>query len=151
MNFEHHWNTYKVAMGEYGFLYKPGLLYTEGLGPCIGLCLAYKGWAGIMHSSHSPHDEEKIGEMVAETKRAISADKIPLVRVRPVLCGSDPECDEDDDPEEYEEERLEARQKIINILKAAGFGEPHIWWSTHGETAAVYADLVDLKIFVEVD
>jgi len=50
MNLEHHWNTKTVAMDETGYLNEPGALYTEGLGPCIGICLAYRMWAGIIHS-----------------------------------------------------------------------------------------------------
>jgi hypothetical protein len=148
MNFEHHWNTHVVAMNEYGFLNEPGLLYTDGLGPCIGICLAYKKWAGIIHSSHPPHDEKEIGELIAEAKRIIPEKRMPLVR--PILCGSDPDGSGEDDPKAYEQERLDARQKAIDILKAAGFGEPHLHWSAATETAAVFADLAALKVIVEV-
>src|ERR1041384_1390567 len=113
MNFENHWNAIKVKMDEYEFLSEPGLLYTEGLGPCIGLCLAYKDWAGIMHSIHPPHDEKEIGEVIKEAKRVIPKRKISLVH--PVLCGSDPAPDDDEDSEEYEQDRLAAREKIIEI------------------------------------
>lgn len=149
MNFENHWNVIKVEMDEYKFLDEPGLLYAEGLGPCIGLCLAYKDWAGIIHSSHPPHDEKEIGKLITEGKRMISREKISLVH--PVLCGSDPACDEDEDPEEYEQDRLDARNKIIEILREAGFAQPKKHWSSPTETAAVFADLESHKIIVEVD
>ena len=149
MNFEHHWNVHKVEMDKYGFLAGQGLLYTEGLGPCIGICLAYKGWAGIIHSSHPPHDEQEIGELIAEAKRVIPKGKLPLVR--PVLCGSDPDGSGEDEPEEYEQNRFDAREKAVEILKMAGFGEARVHWSSAGETAAVFADLVALRVFVEVD
>ena len=122
-----------------GFLHEPGLLYTEGLGPCIGICLAYKGWAGIIDFSHPPDDEKEIGELIAEAKRVIPAEKIPLVR--PVLCGSDPDSSGEDEPEEYEQDRFAAREKAIELLKVAGFGEACVHWSSAGETAAVFLPL----------
>lgn len=145
MELKDHWNSEKVGMDEWGILDQPGVLSTEGLGPCIGLCLAYKGWAGIIHSSHPPHDEKEIGELIAEAKKAIPHEKLRLVR--PILCGSDPEIDEDDPGLSSDE----ARQAIIDILRSEGFGEPIAHWSTSGQTAAVFANLEFHKVVIEID
>ena len=149
MDFKDHWNTVYVEMNRWNTLNEDGLLYTDGLGPCIGLCLAFGHWAGIIHSSHPPHDKKEIGEFIAAAKTVIPHQR--LKEIQPVLCGSDPECDLDldDNPTEYETERLLARKTIIEILKEEGFGEPKQLWSEATETAAVFADLKRLKVFVE--
>lgn len=134
-------------MDKWGVLDQPGVLSTEGLGPCIGVCLAYNGWAGIIHSSHPPHDRTEIGELIVEAKKAIPAEKLRLIR--PILCGSDPACEEDlDDPGLS---CAEARHTIIDILREEGFGEPVELWSTSGQTAAVFANLEFHKVVVEID
>lgn len=138
----------KVEMDEQGTLNESGILYTENLGPCIGLCVAFGNWAGIIHSSHPPHDEKEIRELIAEAKKIIPQEKI--CKIQPVICGSDPFC-EWDNPNDYRNERFRAREKIISILKDEGFDDPIAHWSNDNETAAIFANLEINQIIVEVD
>lgn len=148
MDLTNHWNPVRVDMDKWKVLSEEGVLYTEGLGPCIGLAVAFGNWAGIIHSSYPPYDLEDIGELLAEAKRVIPQTR--LIELRPVLCGSDPACD-DDSIECYEDNVLRARSTIIEVLRSEGFGDPIIHWSEANETAAIFADLCSLRIKVEVE
>jgi hypothetical protein len=142
------WNMVKLEMNEQGTLGEIGIIYTENLGPCIGLCIAFGNWAGIIHSSHPPDDENEIRELIAKAKKNIPQEKI--CKIRPVICGSDPLC-EWDDTDDYKNKRFAAREKIICILKDEGFDDPIAYWSKDTETAAVFANLETNQIIVEVD
>ena len=144
-----HYDTKKVEQNEVGFCNDPILFYTDGLGPCIGICIAWNGWAAILHSANICMDEaDVIRTMIETAKKVIPAEEIS--RIRPILCGGDLE-DTFDIGEEHAATVQKCRNKAVQILKNAGFGKPHICWSGPGETAAVVADLKIGKVYVEHD
>ncbi len=128
------------------------LLYTDGLGPCIGVCIAWDKWAGLLHSADIFMDEEDVvAELIQKAKKVIPATTIS--RIHPVLCGGDTHdpSEIDDDPEEHAVNVLRCRARIIEILKDAGFGKPHVRWNGSGQTATLSADLMVSEVYVEHD
>ena len=92
-----------------------------------------------------------MSELIQGAKQVIPASIFPSIR--PVICGGDTNDEHgiSDDPEESAAYILKGRVKIVEILKAAGFGEPHACWSDLGQTAALVADLKNLVVYVEHD
>ena len=147
--FEEHWDSRKVEQNEVGFCEDPILFYTDGLGPCIGVCIAWKSWAGILHTADIFLDEEDVvRELIQTAKNVIPAPIIPTIR--PLVCGGDIQDPFaiSDDPKKDAERIIQNRAKTIDILKEAGFGKPHIRWSD-GQTAAVVADLKNSQMYIE--
>jgi hypothetical protein len=56
--------------------------FTEGLGPCIAVCIACN-WAGIGHHSTAEHNPENYAKLIARAKEVIPADRISTIR--PIL------------------------------------------------------------------
>jgi hypothetical protein len=150
-----HWDNPRVAQDDWGQCSRPVLFSTEGLGPCIGVCIAWGKWAALLHSSYIELDEPNlIAEMISAAKKKIPSALIS--QVHPVVCGGDVFADEsdlspDETPEDFEARVRGSRQRIVDILNAAGFAKSHVRWSRHGETAALIADLKAKKVSVEID
>jgi hypothetical protein len=150
-NFEKHWDSRKVEQNEVGFCEDPILFYTDGLGPCIGVCIAWKSWGGILHSADIFMDEEDVvGELIETAKKVIPKSILP--DIHPLVCGGDIQdpFGLSDNPQQDTKRILKARARTIQILKNAGFGKPHVLWSD-GETAAVVADLKNSTMYIEQD
>jgi hypothetical protein len=148
---EEHYDTQKVEQNKVGFCTDPFLFYTDGLGPCIGICIAWRSWAGIVHSSNIFDDEDDIiRELIEAAKQVIPKTVIP--RIRPFICGGDTEDPYgiDDMPEQHAVSVLKGRARILRILKDAGFGKPHVNWSEN-QTGALVADLKNLVVYAEQD
>lgn len=141
------WNQYgeqmKIGVGKHGVLNEEGIIYTEGLGPCVGMCIAYGMWAGMIHSILPEHDEKEYDELIAAAKAVIPAER--LSKIRPILCGSDAR-----DAEGGEATCDASRKWAVNKLKSAGFADPITHWCGYGETAELRASLVDKLVEVEV-
>jgi hypothetical protein len=148
---EEHWESRKVEQNYVGFCEDPILFYTDGLGPCIGVCIAWKSWAGILHTADIFMDEEDVvRDLIQTAKTVIPASIVPAIR--PLICGGDIQdlFGISDNPKQDAERIVEARAKAIEIVKDAGFGKPHVRWS-NGQTAAVVADLKNSKMYIEQD
>lgn len=150
-DFKQHWDSRKVEQNAVGFCEDPILFYTDGLGPCIGVCIAWKSWAGILHSADIFMDEDDVMRELIETARKVIPKSI-LPNIHPLVCGGDIQdpFGISDEPEEDAKRVLEARAKTIEILTNAGFGKPHVVWSD-GQTAAVVADLKNFTMYIEQD
>jgi hypothetical protein len=60
------------------------LLWTRGLGCCIGVCIAWNGWAGIIRSADIFADEkDQVASPIREARTVIRKQIIP--RIRPVV------------------------------------------------------------------
>lgn len=131
---------------------KPLIFFTQSMGPCIGVCIAYKCWASIAHCSMLNEDYPLlILPLIAEAKVAIPRDVIRLIQ--PIVCGGD-KSDEgpdigDDDPKETQRGVLRSRKRIIEILRDAGFGEPLVRWNDWNETTHLFAYLHLGKVNIE--
>lgn len=146
-----HWDSQKVEQDNVGFCTDPILFYTDGLGPCIGVCIAWRGWAGIVHSSNIFHDEgDLIRELIQTAKQVIPKTIIPSIR--PFICGGDTEDPDGigDTPKEHAMIVRKCRARILSILKEAEFGKPHVSWSEN-QTGALVADLKQLVVYAEQD
>lgn len=145
-------DTLKVEQNHWADIAGDSLIYTEGLGPCIGVGIAWKKWAAILHSANIDLDEhDEIAGMLSKAKEVIPPSIIP--HIRPILCGGD--CYDDfDDPneaEEFERRVRKARKLIEQILTNAGFGKPCMRWNEANQTAALVADLVRGTMTIEVN
>jgi len=125
-----------------------GIIYTEGLGPCIAVCIAFGNWAGIGHHSIAEHNAENYAKLIAKAKEVIPADRISTIR--PILCGSDPQADAGDDQKAYEKQSNKSRAWAGKTLKDAGFANPIVHWRDYGETAEIAVCLIDKIIEGEV-
>lgn len=131
------------------------LFYTDGLGPCIGVCIAWNGWAGILHSADILSDEtDVVASLIEQAKKIIPAGVVP--EIQPIVCGGDDNdksgfCDTQAEEDELNLNTRKCRTKILEIMKAAGFGKPRVLWSDHGQTAALFADLLNEEVYVEHD
>jgi hypothetical protein len=147
-NFKSHWDNPRVEQNHYGFCSKPVLFSTEGLGPCIGVCIARKKWAGICHlGSHDEYD--LLPEFVTRAKEFIPENVVP--EIYPVICGGDPFHDApmSSEREEYAKNVLESRKRVIEVLKEAGFGKPRIRWNNERETTSLLVDLKAGFVYIE--
>jgi hypothetical protein len=136
------WENVRVEQNCWGFYEKPVTISTEGLGPCIGVCIAWGQSAAIVHSADVFADEEEeIAQLIERMTSTIKDNN--LASVRPVVCGGDTRDDSgfSENPMEHEKEVLNCRKRIITILKKAGFGEPLVRWNESGETVDLVADL----------
>src|SRR6266699_695558 len=87
MNSEH-WEDQRVEQNNWGFCDKPIPFSTEGVGPCIGVCIAWRKCATIVHSADIFSDEkDEIAKMIEKMKCIIPKSALPSVR--PVVCGGD--------------------------------------------------------------
>ena len=135
---EQYFETHEVKMNSFGFDNAPVLLYTHGLGPCIGVCIAWQEWAGIAHLG-SLDEYDELPKFIEESKEFLPEDA--RHNICPVICGGD--------PEEYAGNIFESREVVVETLKKAGFGEPKIWWNQEGETTSLVAYLNHGIISVE--
>lgn len=140
----------RVYQDEFGVSAQPIWLFTTGLGPCIGICIAWQRWAGIAHSSWIEIDEfNLIAPLISRAKKVIPAKK--LLSVRPVVCGGD--ISDDDGISGPEEDSiagiLESRKRIIEILGEAGFGPPLIRWNKWGETTRLIVHRNRNSVYIE--
>lgn len=147
-----HWDSEKIEQNEWGFCDRPILFYTDGLGPCIGICIAWKCWAAILHSSNPIMDEMDLFKpMIDEAKRVIPRHLHPSIH--PVVCGGDlidpydSAADADFGPDEIRQ----CREKALELLSQSGFGDPHVKWNPAGVTSSVVADLKASTVYVEHD
>ena len=130
--------TYEVKMNDYGFGETPILLYTDGLGPCIGVCIAWRSWAGIAHLGKLDEYDE-LHKFIAKSKEFLPEDAVP--NISPIICGGD--------PDEYAGDILEARRVVVEAVKKAGFGTPSVRWNELGETTSLVAYLKHGIVCVE--
>jgi hypothetical protein len=147
-----HWDTRRVEQNTFVDCDEPILFYTDGLGPCIGACIAWKSWAGILHSADIYEDEEDlVRPLIQRAKEIIPASVVPSIH--PVICGGDThdEYEISDNPKESAAYILQCRIRIVEILNVAGFGKPHVRWNGNGQTAALVADLKNSVVYVEHD
>jgi len=104
-----------VEMNQYDFCKGPILFYTDGLGPCIGVCIAWQDWAGIAHlGSHDEHDQ--LPKFIAEVKEFLPPNVVS--QIRPIICGGD--------PEQYPGDILESRKVVVEVVEKARFGKPNV-------------------------
>ena len=147
-----HWKHERIEQDHYGTCHEPILFSTEGLGPCIGVCIAWNGWAGILHSSYIPMDEDDLVQPLFKAAKEMIPAK-DISRVRPVVCGGDFTDHEglSHDAGETEQDVMRARKRIIELLKEAGFGKPRIHWNTPGGRMRLIADLPNHRVTVELN
>jgi len=130
--------THKVEVSDYAFREDPILLYTDGLGPCIGLCIAWRSWAGIAHlGSHDEYD--MLPKFIAEAIEFLPQNAVP--DICPVICGGD--------PEEFAEDIRESRRVVVEAVENAGFGKLNVHWNDPGETTSLVAYLKHGIVCVE--
>lgn len=130
--------TNQVEMNDYDFCEGPILFYTDGLGPCIGVCIAWQAWAGIAHLGS--HDEYyQLPKFIAKAKEFLPRNVIP--HIRPIICGGD--------PEQYPGDILESRKVVVEVVEEAGFGKPNLRWNESGETTSLVAYLKHGIVCVE--
>lgn len=148
--FESHWNNPRVEPSEWGFCDQPTLFSTDGLGPCIGICIAWKAWAAICHLG-SLDEHDLLPALITKAKEIIP--EVVVQGIRPVICGGDI-FDErrhvsSRDREDYAKTILDSRNRVVEILKEAGFGKPRVRWNDEGETISLIADLRDGIVYIE--
>ncbi|MEA3189288.1 MAG: hypothetical protein QOD99_3118 [Chthoniobacter sp.] len=139
INWDQYGERINVGVDDDEELSEPGIIYTEGLGPCIGACIAYGTWARIVHSSTVELDGEEYETLIAAAKNLIPANRVSSIR--PVLCGNDPAADATCEA---------SRAWAIKKLKDAGFADPILHWCAQGQTAELRVCLTDKLIEVEV-
>jgi len=122
-DFEEHWTAGRSSQNEVGFCEDPILFYTDGLGPCIGVCIAWKSWAGILHTADIFMDEEDVvRELIQTAKKVIPAPIIPAIC--PLICGGDIQDPFaiSDDPKRTLNVLFKPGQKRLKFLKKRGSG-----------------------------
>jgi hypothetical protein len=130
----------EVGVSEKDFREGPVLFYTDGLGPCIGVCIAWKTWAGIAHlGSLDEHDE--LPKFIVEAKDRLPPNVVP--QIHPIVCGGD--------PEDFGEHIAESRKVVLETLEKAGFPKPNLHWNSPGETTSLVAYLDHGLVCVESD
>lgn len=134
-------NQIKFCEGEH-------VLFTCALGPCIAISIAWRQWAGMLHSADITMDEENVEQLIAAATKNIP--KRILSRVQPILCGADTE-----DPYEVEKNSdkqrrwiLRTRRIALSLLKGTGFGAPIVRWNEPNETTDIYANLRQRRIYL---
>jgi hypothetical protein len=135
-------NCVRVEQNYFGVCDKPIPFSTNGLGNCIGVCIAWKTWAAILHSAQIELDEDDVVlPMIAQAKDVIPRGLV--LRIRPVICGGDTFHDRraGGNPKEFVSDVLRYRKRVVEVLKEAGFGEPHVRWNELRETTSLVANL----------
>jgi hypothetical protein len=130
----------KVEQDDTQIRTKDGEIYTENLGPCIAVCVAWRQWAIMTHRSEVSESEENFAEMIKDAKKALPVEIIS--ELRPFVCGGDTEDRFNvGDPVKNRKRVLRGRARILDILTEAGFGKPHVRWNEPNETTDCYANL----------
>jgi len=112
----------KIEQLDFGVVEFPNIISTEGLGPCIGIVVAWKHTGLIYHATDPYMEAETTEEFLSECKR-----RIPIPdrhKVLTILCGS--LIDSSDDSKTTRR----ARKFIYTELIKAGFTAPIQKWNS---------------------
>jgi hypothetical protein len=145
-----HWNTKKVEQNDFDYSDGCSLIYSDGLGPCIGVCIAWRKHAWILHSANICFDvDDVILPKLKHVKRIVPEDLIKSIQ--PVVCGGDIYTDDlpATEADELVADIMRCRQLIIDLLKQEGFGEPIVRWNNIGQTTSISADLNRMVVVIE--
>lgn len=140
-----------IGMNKCGACEGPMILRTEWMGPCIAVCIAWKQWAVMFHSSHFPDDDNLTAELLEEAFHVIPEEK--RKDIKPFVCGGDLTdpyelCEEGEDPAENTKRVTENRRLVLDMLKNSGFAEPYVRWNEDGESTSMSANLNAGKVFI---
>ena len=142
-----------VQQNFYSICKFPGTIRTKNLGPCIGVCIASKDYAGIIHTADIDLDADNtFPAFVHAMKKYIPEDMMSTIR--PVICGADVydysgTLKTTRDFEEHEAIVRKWRDRTIQLLNSAGFYQLEIRWNELGETTSLFADLEEGSIYIE--
>ena len=106
-------------------------IYTEGLGPCIGVAFAWqdKGYmfhgAGIHHTNEFEAFLDQVNGSLAASERS---------KIRPVVAGGNVTGGVGGDV-------LLSRQHCLTKLRERGFGTPHERWCPNDSAQALHLDV----------
>lgn len=145
-----HWNTKEVAQNNFDYSDGCSLIYTDGLGPCIGVCIAWKEHAWILHSARICDDED---DVILPTLKHVK-DIVPqeqIISIQPVVCGGDIYTNDvpANEADELVADIMRCRKLIIDLLKQEGFGKPIVRWNDEGQTTSISADLNRMVVIIE--
>lgn len=133
----------RVYQSNFGVCARPIWFFTGALGPCIGLCIAWNGWAAMAHSDWIDMNQcENVTAVIQRAKNAIPSES--WSSIHPVVCGGGVTTDidvGDPYPDETLQSLMESRARIVEILCAAGFAAPHIRWYEENEVTFLVANL----------
>jgi hypothetical protein len=136
---------FTVEQNKRGFCDQKVTISTRGLGPCIGVCIAWNNCAAILHSADIASDEtDVIKDMLEEVKSKLPAGA--LSEIQPILCGGDLYNELEDNSSQ---DVIRNRALIIKILNDEGFGAPIICWNDKYQTVSLFADLKKGKVTIE--
>lgn len=106
-------------------------IFTEGLGPCIGVAFSRQGSGFMFHGAgiHHTNDFEEFLDLACRSLPA--SDRLD---VRPVVAGGDVTGGVGNDV-------LRSRLLCLTRLKESGFAEPHVRWCPDHHAQALYLDV----------
>lgn len=140
-----------VPQGEFRWSPHPAVIRTDGIGPCVGIALAWGTAGGILHSADVATDERDVVTPFFGCAKAA----IPLAArgsVRPIICGAALDVfygDENDAVLHAELRRT--RENVQQLVRDHGFGSPIVLWNEPGRSQSLIADLRRGEIIIEVD
>ena len=136
-----------VEMNEFGMEESPDIIETTGLGPCIGVAIAYDKYGFILHSPDVIMEQES----VTDPFFALLDNKIPSSYrqlIIPVIAGGcvDTYGGSAAEDREIQERILAARKGILRRLTEFGFYKTNYRWANPGESQSLCVDWEEHKI-----
>ena len=137
----------EVPQGEYKATADADELYTLGLGPCLGVCLAYENHGFMLHLEDARQQEDSLLMPFLDDLRR-SVPRSARRMIHPLVAGA---C-LDSYKAFPEEERFVhadiryARQLVLRKLRGLGFGVPMIRWCELGRTQNLFLGICAKKV-----
>lgn len=116
-------------------------IFTEGLGPCIGVAFSWRGQGYMFHGAGVHHTNEfdafldRASDCLAAFERS---------RIRPVVAGADVTGGVGNDV-------LRSRSYCLQKLGTMGFGATHEIWCPDGHSQSLYLDVRHNKVRVHTE
>ena len=118
----------EVDMEDYKVEADCDVLYTIGLGPCIGVAFSYQGTGFMFHIINAWHSSESMTDPFFRCAEKM----IPhgeRQKIHPVVAGAAFENQDPENDEATNKETLLSRDYVIDKLSGLGFGAPNIYWA----------------------
>jgi hypothetical protein len=142
-------NTIEVDQSTFCVVEFPALLTTGGLGPCVGVAIAWGTIAGVLHSPDPDIEEEHVTRPFFQQLTALIPSHV-REKITPIVCGAAVECYYGDERDHaINEATLHNREFISAECIRNGFLAPIERWNADHGIQSVEVDLYRGSILIE--
>ena len=131
----------EVEIGDYEAANRSDEIYTEGLGPCIGVAFSFELSGYVFHGGGMQHTQE-FDDFLSRASEFLNANE--RSKIRPVVAGGGATDLVGDDV-------VHSRNYCLSRLREMGFGPPHVCWCPDRHTQSLYLDVHHNKVRVHTE